>query len=144
MIRYVGGSAVERGTYLDTRSFAVVRLRVGGRLPGPAEHRFLRVPWPVLLLASPVVGGAFVLAYPLVGLATLAWGLARKAVAAASGSAGDRRAAAGPGRAAGEARLPGRRAEGGPAPAFGMEEAERQVRPGRRSRRPRRRARPSP
>ncbi len=90
MTRYPGGSAVARGWYLDTRGLGVVNLPAAGRLPARRGSSFVRVPWPALLLLAPWIGGAFILAAPVVGLAAAAWALARRAARAGFGSPGRR------------------------------------------------------
>jgi hypothetical protein len=62
MARIAGGSKVESGYYVNARSLAVVNMPAAGELPGTATERFVRVPWPLLLLAAPVVGGLFAIA----------------------------------------------------------------------------------
>lgn len=99
MTRHPGGSAVARGWYLDTRRLGVVNLPSAGRLPAREGGSFVRVPWPVLLLLAPWIGGAFILAAPAVGLAAAAWALARRAAGGRIGRPG---------------RHPGRPREGAP------------------------------
>jgi hypothetical protein len=112
MARYVGGTKVESGYYLNTRSLAVVTLPADGPLPGAEKDSFVRVPWPLLLAAAPVVGGLFVLAYPVYGFSVLAYGLVRKALGAAGKGALDLAATMAPGHAVGEAHLTGKPGEG--------------------------------
>jgi hypothetical protein len=112
MARYVGGSRVESGYYVNARSLAVVSMPAEGALPGTAKDSFVRVPWPVLLAAVPVVGGIFAVAYPFYGLSLLVYGLARKAFGAAREGAIDLAATMAPGHAVGEAHLTGKPGEG--------------------------------
>jgi hypothetical protein len=84
MDRCAGGSEVGSGYYLDVRSLAVVHLPDRGVLPGARRDSFVRIPLPVVLAAAPVVGGAFLVAWPVLALVTMAWGVARK-VAGTSG-----------------------------------------------------------
>jgi hypothetical protein len=124
MTRYPGGGIVESGWYLDTRSLALVNLAARGRLPGSRRESFVRVPLPALLLLAPWVGGAWLLAAPVIGLATAAWGLAgRVAAAGARGLA----AAAARGHAPGEAHLVGRPGRSQPGPDAGMDQLERDI-----------------
>jgi hypothetical protein len=68
------GTSVPWGLYLGLRSPRWVEVREeGGRLPGPAGARYVRVPRLALLLLSPVLGGLFFLGLPfLVGAAFIA------------------------------------------------------------------------
>lgn len=88
MTRYQGGSAVARGWYVDTHHLRVVNLPAAGKLPARENGSFVRVPWPAMLLLAPWIGGAFILAAPVVGLAAAAWALARRAAGATVGRPG--------------------------------------------------------
>jgi len=112
MARIAGGTKVESGYYVNTRSLAVVNLPAEGELPGTAKDAFVHVPWPVLLLAAPVVGGLFVVTYPIFGFSMMAWGLARKLAGDVGESAKDLAATLAPGHAVGEAHLTGKPGEG--------------------------------
>ena len=124
MTRYHGGGIVEGGWYLDTRTLAVTNLAARGRLPGSRRSAFVRVPWPALLLLAPLVGGAWLVAAPVVGLATAAGGLARRAAAAGSRGLG---ATLAPGGAPGEAHLTGKPGRGEAGLDAGMRDLEAQV-----------------
>lgn len=112
MTRFTGGSKVESGYYVNTRSFAVVSLPAEGTLPGAEKDSFVRVPWALLLAATPVVGGLFVIAYPIFGFSMMAYGLARKVLGLAGAGAMDLASTMAPGHAVGEAHLTGKPAEG--------------------------------
>jgi len=77
MIRYFGGSKVESGWYVNASSLTLVSLAAEGTLPGTERDAFVRLPWPLLLAAGPVLGGLFVLALPVVGLSAAIWAIAR-------------------------------------------------------------------
>lgn len=134
MTRYVGGSKVESGYYVNTSSLAVVSLPADGPLPGGEGDRFVRVPWPLLLLATPVVGGAFVIAYPIFGFSMMLLGLAKKVAGAAGAGARELAATMAPGHAVGEAHLTGKPGEAarpgqGPAPRDPeIEDLEKEIR----------------
>lgn len=112
MARIPGGTRVESGYYVNARSLSVVNLPADGELPGTAKDGFVRVPWPLLLVAAPVVGGLFVLTYPVVGAAMMAVGLARKLAGDVGEGAKDLAATLAPGPLAGEAHLTGKPGEG--------------------------------
>lgn len=117
MTRYSGGGIVPSGWYLDTGRLAPLHLPAPGRLPGPARRSFLRVPLPALVLLAPLVGGAWLLAAPVVGLASAVCGLARRA---AGGSPASR------GHVPGEADLTGKPGREAGVEA-GLEDLERKV-----------------
>ncbi len=122
-----GGSAAESGYYVNTRSLAVVSMPADGTLPGTDRDEFVRVPWPLLLLAAPLVGGAMVLVYPVLGLATMAVGLARRVAGVAGRGARDLAATVAARQATGEAHLAGRRGKGGAARRGEIEDLEDEV-----------------
>jgi hypothetical protein len=134
MIRHAGGSKVEGGYYLNTRSFEMVMKPSEGTLPGSTDERYLRVPWPLLLVAAPVIGGVFVLAYPVIGLSLMVYGLVRKAAGAAGETAKDLAASVAPGHAVGEAHLSGKPGEGAPAEGSHLEGLEAEIRKAREAR----------
>jgi hypothetical protein len=136
MARFIGGSKVESGYYVNTRSFAVVSMPVEGCLPGGPEDAFVSVPWPLLLMAAPVVGGVFVLAYPVVGFSMMVYGLARKAAGAAGDTAKDLAATMAPGHAVGEAHLTGKPGEGEPVEGSDMEDLEAEISKAREEKKP--------
>ena len=112
MARIAGGTRVESGYYVNARSLAVVNLAADGELPGTAQESFVRVPWPLLLLAAPVVGGLFVVTYPIFGLTMALLGVARKLAGDVGEGAKDLAATLAPGHAVGEAHLTGKPGEG--------------------------------
>jgi len=124
MTRYPGGGIGESGWYLDRRSLALVNLPARGRLPGSRRDSFVRVSWPALLLLAPWVGGAWLVAAPIIGLATAAWGLARRAAAAGARGLG---ATVARGRAPGEAHLTGKPGRGEAGLDAGMEDLDRHI-----------------
>jgi hypothetical protein len=73
MTKYNGGETVKAGFYWNRGKFgAEVIPAEGGTLPGTNELTYTRVPWPVLLVVAPVMGGAFAMFLPFLGLAMLA------------------------------------------------------------------------
>jgi len=128
MTRIVGGTQVESGYYVNTRSLAVVNLPAAGALPGTEKEHFVAVPWPLLLVAAPLVGGLFVVTYPVFGFSMMAWGLARKLVGAAGHEARELAATLAPGQAVGEAHLTGKPGEGAQAEGKEIDALEREIR----------------
>jgi hypothetical protein len=73
MTKYTGGDTVKAGFYWNRGKFgAEVVPPEGGTLPGGAETRYTRIPWPALLVVAPVMGGAFAMFLPFLGLGMLA------------------------------------------------------------------------
>jgi hypothetical protein len=64
-----GNSHVEPGYYLctDRLAFEVVGGQ-GGTLPGPSTRKFVSVPFPLLFLVIPVIGFAFLIFLPAIGV----------------------------------------------------------------------------
>jgi hypothetical protein len=60
MTTYRGGDTVKAGFYWNRGKWGaeIVPLE-GGALPGGADAVYNRIPWPGLLVAAPVMGGAF-------------------------------------------------------------------------------------
>ncbi len=113
------GIPVKSGTYLNTRRFTFAQVKDGDRLPGGAEDRWVRVPVVLAIAAAPVLGGIFVVAFPIIGAAALVNAIARKLVGGVKETAADLAANLAPGPVAGEAHLTGtagEKKEGGPAP----------------------------
>jgi hypothetical protein len=79
MATYVGGTQVKSGYYMDAShlSFTAIQ-KDGGALPGGAETRWKRVPTMLVVAAAPVLGGLFVVAFPLVGFGVAAYAIGRK------------------------------------------------------------------
>jgi hypothetical protein len=76
MTTFPGHSIVESGYYLSFRSFLVeVVGHEGGTLPGPSSVTWVGVPFLAALLIAPVLGLAFLVSVPALGLAQLgrAW-----------------------------------------------------------------------
>ena len=72
MTRYKGGDTVKAGFYWNRGKWGAEIVPVeGGTLPGTDATAYNRIPWPALLIAAPVMGGAFALFLPFIGLAML-------------------------------------------------------------------------
>ena len=73
MTKYTGGETVKAGFYWHAARWgAEIVPAAGGTLPGEATEGYYRIPWPALLVAAPVMGGAFAMFLPFIGLALLA------------------------------------------------------------------------
>ena len=72
MTTYNGGDTVKAGFYWhQARWAAEVVPAAGGVLPGDSTAAYRRIPWPALLVVAPVMGGAFAMFLPFIGLAIL-------------------------------------------------------------------------
>lgn len=88
MARHHGGERVNAGFYFNLTSWQVTTLSgEGGVLPGEGTSEYLRVPLPVLLAMAPMMGAAFAIFLPFIGIALAAeygakrlWNVGRDAV----------------------------------------------------------------
>ena len=88
MLRHQGGETVKAGFYFNCATWEISTLSGhGGVLAGSADTRFLRMPLPLLLAAAPMMGAAFAMFLPFIGIAMVldfvarkAWKVAREAV----------------------------------------------------------------
>ena len=72
MTKYNGGETVKAGFYWNRGTWGVELVPAeGGTLPGGDTTTYLRVPWPLLLVIAPVMGGAFAMFLPFIGIALL-------------------------------------------------------------------------
>lgn len=83
MTRYMGGQNVKAGFYFNLESWKVTTLSgEGGVLPGGGDTRYLRVPLPLLLVLAPMMGAAFAIFLPFIGIAMVLDFAMKKAYAA--------------------------------------------------------------
>jgi hypothetical protein len=79
MKKYTGGDTVKPGFYWNRGKWgAEIVAPPGGALPGEAGQVYYRIVWPVLLVAAPVMGGAFAMFLPFIGVAMFAQFLFRR------------------------------------------------------------------
>jgi len=72
MTTYTGGDTVKAGFYWNQGRWAAeVVPAAGGVLPGDGAAAYRRIPWPALLVIAPVMGGAFAMFLPFIGLVML-------------------------------------------------------------------------
>jgi hypothetical protein len=72
MTKYTGGETVKAGFYWNRGAWgAEVIPPEGGALPGGTEKTYVRIPWPALLVIAPIMGGAFAMFLPFIGIAML-------------------------------------------------------------------------
>ena len=85
MRTHEAGAAVKKGYYLNLKSFELLTIeRDGGVLTGSSGGRFLRLPWPLLLVFAPAVGAGFVFFLPAIAFAMVLYYLAKVAYRLAS------------------------------------------------------------
>ena len=109
-----GGSAVQGGYYLSRSTWEVVPVEQdGGRLPGSAGDRWVRVPLAVVFAVMPVLGGLMVVFLPFIGLLLAARQVARPLASLFQRSAQDLAATVTPGWAPGAAHFTGKPVDGG-------------------------------
>ena len=87
MKTYRGGERVEPGLYLHTREWAFKDIQDEGLLPGTGRDAYRRVPTAAMLVVGPVVGLAYVMFLPLLGVGMVVSLLGVKAARAAAGPA---------------------------------------------------------
>jgi hypothetical protein len=84
MARHQGGDKVNAGFYLNTGSWEVTTLSgKGGTLPGGKDASFLRVPTLGALMFAPLMGAAYAIFLPFIGIALVAQYATKKVAAGA-------------------------------------------------------------
>ena len=109
VMAYTGGSEAKAGYYWSPRSWKVeVVPPEGGRLPGPGGARYVKVPFPLLLVIVPVLGAVFLVFLPLVGFGLFALAIARRLSGGMRKSADELASTLTPGWRPGEAHFTGK------------------------------------
>ncbi|MCU0256827.1 MAG: hypothetical protein MUF60_08775 [Vicinamibacterales bacterium] len=84
MTRYNGTQQAKAGFYFNMDTWHVQTLSgEGGVLEGTSDTRYLRLPLPVLLVVAPLMGAAFAMFLPFIGIALVLDFVAKKVWAAA-------------------------------------------------------------
>jgi hypothetical protein len=108
MFRQQGGDTVKAGFYFNMDSWEVSTLSgQGGVLAGAADTRYLRMPLPLLLVFAPMMGAAFAMFLPFIGIALVLDFVARRAWAACRDTAAAAFTAVSPRTQTGEAYFTG-------------------------------------
>lgn len=92
MLRHQGGEQVKAGFYFNCATWEISTLSGhGGILAGTTDTQFMRMPLPLLLVAAPMMGAAFAMFLPFIGIAMVldyamrqAWAAGREAMHAAA------------------------------------------------------------
>ena len=113
MARFNGGSSVPGGYYWNPGHWSVTPVeKDGGKLPGTASDRYLRIHWLVALLLAPLLGGLFVVFLPFIGFAMFFHWVFLKVTGSAREGARDLAATVTPGWRPGEVHMTGRALDG--------------------------------
>jgi hypothetical protein len=116
MATFNGNSSVPGGYYLSTKSFAIEVIgNEGGTLPGPADAKFIAVPFPLLFAVIPVIGLAFLMFLPMIGFALFGKAIAMKVTGHVADGATSLAANIAPDLATGAAYMTGHKEEEKPA-----------------------------
>ena len=84
MARHQGGEKVNAGFYLNVESWEVTTLSgKGGTLPGGKGASFLRIPTLGALMFAPLMGAAYAIFLPFIGIALVAQYATKKVAAGA-------------------------------------------------------------
>jgi hypothetical protein len=87
MRRYQGSQWVKAGYYVSPARREIVSIeRDGGELPGESGVRFFRIPFPLLMIVSPILGAMYVVLLPVLGLGAIVWLGSQKVVSLAKSS----------------------------------------------------------
>jgi hypothetical protein len=92
MTRYKGGDTVKRGYYASLKRWTIEMVQPDvDVLAGEDDEQYVRVPVPLMLVAAPFMGAAFVIFLPLIGFVMIAKAVWAKSVG--RGRTAQRRAA---------------------------------------------------
>ena len=113
MAKHVGGMQAEGGYYWNPRNWEVeVVPSEGGRLKGPTDAKYVKVPFPALFVIVPLLGALFLMFLPFIGFALFAYAIAKKITGGVKQGATELASTIQPGQfAAGEAYFTGKPGE---------------------------------
>ncbi len=128
MTTFNGKQTVGGGYYVSMKTFGVeVVGDEGGVLPGDGAARYVRVPFPALFLIVPVVGLAFLMFLPAIGLFLVAKALVMKVTGHVAEGASDLAATIAPDHATGAAYLTGKKEGEAAEKSPELEKLEREI-----------------
>ena len=78
MLSYKGGHRAGRGTYWDLRNGRRIDVADEALLPGDASATYFKIPSGLMLLSGPIIGLAYVIFLPFIGIAVVAGVAGRK------------------------------------------------------------------
>jgi hypothetical protein len=70
MFRYTGGQTVGSGTYWDVMNGTRIDIEQEGTLPGENGTRYLKASSGAILILGPLIGVAYVVFLPIIGIGT--------------------------------------------------------------------------
>ncbi|MGZ6079058.1 MAG: hypothetical protein ACXWK6_14795 [Myxococcaceae bacterium] len=106
------GTRVERGYYFNTKTWMLQNVAQDGEmLPGASQEKYLVVPVLLALVVAPLMGAAFLMFLPFVGIALTAQAAFRPVARLFGRSATELAATLQPGLQPGEAHLTGKPAD---------------------------------
>jgi hypothetical protein len=83
MATFKGGQSVKGGYFVSVRDMKLEMVEAPfGTLPGDGDRTYRRVPVPAMLVLAPLLGLAFVLLLPFIGLAVVCEPIVRNLAAA--------------------------------------------------------------
>lgn len=133
MAKHTGGMQVTGGYYWNPRSWEVeVVPQEGGRLKSSPDTSYVKVPFPLLFVIVPVLGGLFIIFLPLIGFGLFAYAIVTKVTGGAKRAATELASTMQPGGfAVGEAHMTGKAREekshGGAAHAPELSKLEKEI-----------------
>ncbi len=113
MAKHTGGMQVTGGYYWNPKNWEVeVVPQEGGRLKGSPDTSYVKVPFPLLFVIVPVLGGLFIIFLPLIGFGLFAYAIVTKVTGGARRAATELASTMQPGGfAVGEAHMTGKAAK---------------------------------
>lgn len=110
MAKHTGGMQATGGYYWNPRSWEIeVVPQEGGRLKGATDTSYVKVPFPLLFVIVPVLGGLFIIFLPFIGFALFAYAVVKKVTGGAKQAATELASTIQPGGfAVGEAHMTGK------------------------------------
>jgi hypothetical protein len=113
MAKYTGGNMVKGGYYWNPRNWEVeVVPPEGGRLKGAENASYVKLPFPLLFVVVPLLGGLFLIFLPLIGFGLFGYAVVKKISGAMKRSATELASTVAPGGfATGEAHFTGKPGE---------------------------------
>jgi hypothetical protein len=115
MLRHHGGERVKAGFYFNLETWAVTTLSGTGGVLAGRDTRYLRVPTLALLALAPLMGLAYAMFLPFIGIAMVVSHVSKRAGLAAKSAVSGVLTATSPAMRPGEAYFGGERPSGKPA-----------------------------
>jgi hypothetical protein len=129
MAKHTGGMQVKSGYYWNPRNWEVeVVPPEGGRLQGPANASYMKIPFPLLFVVVPLFGALFLMFLPLIGFVLFGYAIVKKVTGGVKQTATELASTMAPGGfAAGEAHFTGKPGEESGEEKKGAHEAQVEI-----------------